>query len=101
MRAVLLVCVATCVAAIVGGCRVSRTTDQVLTGQAHAHVGTARQVILDRFLSVSFIAALANDEKAGVAARLQTLIDTHPALAEHAEIRFPYRTEAYRGVRRD
>ena len=72
-----------------------------LTCFEHQHVGSAKQVILDRFLSVSFIAALPPAEKAGVAARLQTLIDTHPALAGCAEIRFPYRTEAYRAVRRD
>ncbi|MBP8306846.1 MAG: class I SAM-dependent methyltransferase [Burkholderiaceae bacterium] len=72
-----------------------------LTAFEHQHVGSAKQVILDRFLSVSFIAALPAAEKAGVAARLQALIDTHPALAGCAEIRFPYRTEAYRAVRRD
>ena len=47
------------------------------------------------------IAALAADEKARVAARLQALVDTHPALAGQAEIRFPYRTEAYRVLRLD
>ena len=67
----------------------------------YQHVGSAQQVILDRFLSVSFIAALAADEKARVAARLQALVDTHPALAGQAEIRFPYRTEAYRVLRLD
>ena len=71
------------------------------SGFEYQHVGSARQVILDRFLSVSFIAALAAEEKARVAARLQVLVDTHPALAGQAEIRFPYRTEAYRVLRLD
>ncbi len=65
----------------------------------HEHVGSAQQVILDRFLSVSFIAALPATEKAEVAARLQSLVDTHPGLAGRGTIRFPYCTEVYRSVR--
>jgi SAM-dependent methyltransferase len=65
----------------------------------HEHVGSAQQVILDRFLSVSFIAALPAAEKADVAARLQSLVDTHPGLAGRTTIRFPYCTEVYRSVR--
>jgi SAM-dependent methyltransferase len=63
---------------------------------AYTHVGSPRQVIMDRFLSVSFIAALAPDAKADVARQLQTLVDTHPALLGQDSIAFPYRTEAYR-----
>ncbi len=61
----------------------------------HQHVGTAQEVILDRFLSVSFIAALPAHEKANVASRLRALIASHPALRERDAISFPYRTEAY------
>jgi SAM-dependent methyltransferase len=63
---------------------------------AHQHVGTPQEVILDRILSVSFIAALPAHEKAGVAARLRELIASHPALRGRDTIAFPYRTEAYR-----
>jgi SAM-dependent methyltransferase len=61
----------------------------------YEHVGTAQEVILDRFLSVSFIAALPDEEKQSVADRLQALIDSHPALRGRERIAFPYRTEAY------
>ena len=61
----------------------------------HAHVGTPEEVIVDRFLSVSFIAALAPPEKADVARRLRALIAGHPALRGRETVAFPYRTEAY------
>lgn len=61
----------------------------------HEHVGPPSAVILDRFLSVSFIAALAADEKARVQVRLQRLIDTHTDLQGRAIVAAPYRTEAY------
>ena len=66
------------------------------TSFVHQHVGTPQQVILDRVLSVSFIAALPPHEKAGVAAQLRELIASHPALRGRDTIAFPYRTEAYR-----
>jgi SAM-dependent methyltransferase len=65
----------------------------------HQHVGTAQEVIVDRSLSVSFIAALPSAEKAIVAQKLNALIDTHPQLKGRSEITFPYRTHAYRCVR--
>ncbi|MGY2224352.1 methyltransferase domain-containing protein [Pseudomonas gingeri] len=65
----------------------------------YTHVGTAREVIIDRFMSVSFIAALPPAEKAQVGGQLQELIDTHPALRGRESIAFPYRTEAYRCMR--
>lgn len=68
---------------------------------AYQHVGSAKEVILDRFLSVSFIAALPAQEQARVAAQLQALIASHPALRGRDTIAFPYRTEAYRCTRQD
>ncbi|WP_460952979.1 class I SAM-dependent methyltransferase [Pseudomonas marginalis] len=59
------------------------------------HVGSPQEVIMDRFLSVSFIAALADGPKASVTAQLQTLIDTHPALKGRDTVAFPYQTQAY------
>ncbi|SPA55580.1 class I SAM-dependent methyltransferase [Cupriavidus taiwanensis] len=61
----------------------------------YAHAGPPRQVIVDRVMSVSFIASLPEPEQARVRARLHALIDQHPALSDRAEIAFPYRTEAY------
>ena len=68
---------------------------------AHQHVGSAEEVILDRFLSVSFIAALAPPEKERVAQQLRDLVASHPALRGLATISFPYRTEAYACTRLD
>lgn len=55
----------------------------------HQHAGTAQEVIIDRFLSVSFIAALQANEKAKVADQLRALIASHPALQERDLIAFP------------
>lgn len=62
---------------------------------AYQHVGSAQEVILDRFMSVSFIAALAVSDKAVVFAQLNELIASHPALRNREKIAFPYRTDAY------
>lgn len=61
----------------------------------HQHVGPPQEVIVDRVLSVSFIAALPDDEKARVRARLLTLVADHPDLRGHDRVAFPYRTEAW------
>ncbi|KAB0564763.1 SAM-dependent methyltransferase [Pseudomonas palleroniana] len=61
----------------------------------YQHVGSPQEVIMDRFLSVSFIAALPDAEKAKVRAQLQALIDTHPALQGRDSVAFPYQTQAY------
>ena len=61
----------------------------------YSHVGSPQEVIMDRFLSVSFIAALGPAEKATVTAQLQALIDTHPALKGRDTVAFPYQTQAY------
>ncbi len=66
---------------------------------SYQHIGPAQEVIVDRFLSVSFIAALPAAEKARVAARLRALADTAPRLEGCAEIAVPYRTGAYSCVR--
>jgi SAM-dependent methyltransferase len=61
----------------------------------HQHIGSAQQVIIDRFLSVSFIAALPEAERAAVSARLGALIATHPQLKNRELIAVPYQTLAY------
>ena len=65
----------------------------------HEHIGTPQQVIVDRFLSVSFIAALPPSDNAAVRARLQSLIETHPDLRGRETIRFPYQTVAFHCTR--
>ena len=70
-----------------------------LTVVPHQHIGTPQQVIIDRTLSVSFIAALPVAAKAVVAEKLQALIDTHPELKGRSEVTFPYRTHAYHCAR--
>jgi SAM-dependent methyltransferase len=66
-----------------------------MTPLAYRHAGSAEEVIIDRFLSVSFIAALPPAEKLAVQTRLRALVATHPALRDVGPISFPYRTEAY------
>lgn len=61
----------------------------------YQHVGPAQQVIIDRFMSVSFIASLAQDDKDHVRDALVQLIEAHPALKGRDTIAFPYRTLAY------
>jgi SAM-dependent methyltransferase len=66
----------------------------------HRHVGPAQEVVLDRFMSVSFIASLPPAERERVARQLQTLVDTHPQLSGQRELVFPYQTLACACVRR-
>lgn len=61
----------------------------------YTHSGNAETVIMNRFLSVSFIAALPPAEKAIVTRQLRELIATHPALSGRETIEFPYQTQAY------
>jgi SAM-dependent methyltransferase len=65
----------------------------------YQHVGSPDTVIVDRVLSVSFIAALPAADRAHVAAQLQTLIATHPQLKGRPTIAFPYLTRAYCSTR--
>jgi SAM-dependent methyltransferase len=62
---------------------------------SHEAGGSPEHVIIERFLSVSFIAALPADEQARVRQRLQHIIDTHPRLRGRAQITLPYVTHAY------
>jgi hypothetical protein len=66
----------------------------------YQHVGSPQQVILDRFLSVSFIAALPAEEKSKVRRKLCDLIGHHSSLKGRDSIAFPYRTYAYCCTRR-
>lgn len=65
----------------------------------HTHVGPPQRVIVERFLSVSFIAALPPADKAAVRRQLEALIATHPALRGRDEVAFPYHTQAFHCLR--
>jgi len=65
----------------------------------HAHIGSFEQVVIDRFLSVSFVAALPEADKRKVEERLRALPQRFPVLAQ-AQIAFPYRTEAWLCLRK-
>jgi len=61
----------------------------------NAHTGSPEQVIIDRVLSTSFIAALPAMEQDRVAAQIRKLIETSPDLAGKSEVTFPYETAAF------
>jgi SAM-dependent methyltransferase len=61
----------------------------------YEHVGSAERIIVERAMSVSFIAALPTDEQARVAEEVRALIAATPSLADRATVAFPYVTHAY------
>lgn len=62
---------------------------------SHGHTGTIGDVIINRSLSTSFIAALPEEQRAQVRSRILTLIDRTPTLKNHGQVTFPYETLAY------
>lgn len=60
----------------------------------HQHIGCFEEVIVDRILSVSFIAALPEAERESLASRLRELRASYAALRD-AQIVFPYKTEVW------
>nr|WP_238858247.1 methyltransferase domain-containing protein [Faunimonas pinastri] len=61
----------------------------------HAHVGSPEQVIVDRTLSVSFIAALHDEQRQEVARRLRALVGVPPGLSRRDEVAFPCETAMF------
>jgi ubiquinone/menaquinone biosynthesis C-methylase UbiE len=61
---------------------------------SNLHTGPPEKVIIDRILSVSFMAALPLGERARVAAQLREIIASYPELAGKAQVTFPYTTLA-------
>jgi SAM-dependent methyltransferase len=59
------------------------------------HTGPPEQVIVERILSVSFIAALPATEQDRVKTQLRELIGQAPELAGKAEVAFPYETKVF------
>jgi len=62
---------------------------------AYVHVGAPEDIIVDRALSVSFIAALPEEERARVAVKVRSLVASTPELAGRGEVGFPYETCVY------
>jgi len=67
----------------------------------HQHVGRPEEVILDRILSVSFIAALPDAERQKVADQVRQVIESHPVIANQDQVAFSYKTVAFDCVRVD
>ena len=65
----------------------------------HGHSGPPERVIVDRILSISFIAALPADERNSVATQVRNLIASTPSLAGQPEVTFPYYTAAFHCTR--
>ncbi|TDQ64318.1 methyltransferase family protein [Maritalea mobilis] len=64
-----------------------------------SHDGPAEEVIVNRFLSVSFIAAQPEEVQAEIAEQLRQLTATHDALKGKEQVSFPYVTEAFSATR--
>jgi len=66
-----------------------------LTEFPYTHTGAPEQVIVDRVMSVSFIASLPPAQQDAVRAQLHDVIATAPALRGQTAVAFPYTTAAY------
>ncbi len=61
---------------------------------ANLHTGPPAKVIIDRILSVSFMAALSLEQQEQVTAQMREVIANSPDLAGKAQVTFPYETLA-------
>src|ERR1700733_6993297 len=61
---------------------------------SNTHTGPPEKVIIDRIMSVSFMAALPPDQKEHAISQLKEVIATYPELAGKAQVTFPYETLA-------
>ncbi len=58
----------------------------------HVHRGDFETVVVDRIMSVSFIAALSLREREEVTRQIRRLVDSYPDLSDQTDVRFPYQT---------
>jgi SAM-dependent methyltransferase len=73
-----------------------------LTEQTFHHLHLLdRAAVLDRFASISFIAALPDADRDRVLAEIDQVIDADPSLAGQDRVGLPYRTDLYWCRRRD
>jgi SAM-dependent methyltransferase len=61
---------------------------------SNEHIGPPERVVLERILSVSFIAALRQVEQDRIASQIRELIKTTAELSRKSFVRFPYKTVA-------
>jgi hypothetical protein len=61
----------------------------------HTHSGSVEQVVVERTLSVSFIAALPADQRRAIEQRVRALVEATPELAGQATVAFPYETAMF------
>jgi SAM-dependent methyltransferase len=61
---------------------------------SNTHTGSPEKVIIDRILSVSFMAALPSDQREHVTSQLREVIATYPELTGKTQVTFPYETLA-------
>jgi SAM-dependent methyltransferase len=66
-----------------------------MTEYQHSHVGTVQRVIIERVLSLSYVANLPPSERAGLLERLEVFLASQPDTRGRVEIEFPYRTQAW------
>lgn len=59
---------------------------------AHAHNGDFKTVVVDRVLSVSFIAALPQSARGDVEREIRKLLNCHVGLEDETSVSFPYQT---------
>lgn len=62
---------------------------------AYVHRGRPQDVIINRILSVSFIAAQPEEVRVKIESQLRALIDQTPDLAGHKDVAFPYETRMF------
>lgn len=67
---------------------------------AHVHAGPPARVIVDHFMSISFVAALPPEQRLAVRQRIEAVVARHPALRGRETVDFPYRTQAFVAQRR-
>jgi SAM-dependent methyltransferase len=61
----------------------------------HSHVGSVRRVIIERVLSLSYVANLQPGERSSLLERLEVFLATQPDTRGRVQIEFPYRTQAW------
>jgi SAM-dependent methyltransferase len=78
-------------------------TPLTFTEYQHSHTGSVQRVVIERVLSLSYVANLIPAERDGLMERVKVLLTVQPDTRGRVEIEFPYRTHAYhcqvRGVR--
>ena len=64
------------------------------TGKFTAHLlqTGAEVIVVDRVMSVSFIASLSRSEREEVSQQVRRLVNAYPGLSDETDVTFPYRT---------